>query len=796
MNRKRKPLTVLLISVLVMSIFLPAAYAKPEPLFTAWVASNSQKVMRDEPMPADSARTMQLAAARNEYESGQVIVRAGNHPLRKLQVSISDLKQENGAAKIHRRDIELFQQHYIEVTTSTTPAYPQGWYPDALIPLKGKLEVGAGHNQGIWVKVYVPKGQPAGVYKGEITLHETGQPVRIPVELTVWDFELTDENHSKTAFGIWGGPIQEAHGNVQGMEAWEYIEKYYWASVEHRLTPGYLPIPDTDIDYYVEHAPRFINDPRVSAYRLPYYRDAQGEPDIERIKELADKLRDRGMLEKGYFYISEIDEPVPHPNAANNYDRVKVINDALKQAAPDVPHLVTIQPLEELLGDVDIWSPEIDKYDYDFARERQAEGEPVWWYTSVFPKHPFPSYHTDDDLVGARLLTWMQHDYGVEGTLYWATTQFQKYDSAQRKYVSRDVWTDPLAFPGANGDGYLFYPGTEIGIDGPVGTIRLEVLRESMEDYEYLWHYEQRLRETAARLGIEEDSENFSYRDAIRPFYDRLYESIKVFDEDPAELFEVRKEIAEAITAAPEAVPVMVTVHAPEEGSREVRVYAPAGSKVTLNGNPIALENQAAGYDQFAQTLTLAPGAHEADIEVSKDGLTQKVTRKLVVYETAAPYAVELNSLESEEAVQRFTTSTVSLSLSDEFATEGKHSMKAVFPGEVNFPNIRLFNEGRGFRSADWSGFDALEFDLYNPGGTAQFYVKFFSEDGRNDDSFIQIARSGQEKTVRIPLRHVNLDLTRMRGIEIWMWRSVLPQTLYFDNFRFTSAEPADPMTP
>lgn len=793
MNRTSKPVAVLLVSLLLMSIFLPAAYAKPEPLFDAWVVSNSQKVMRDEAAPADAERVMQLGAARNEYESGQVIVTAGEAPLSKLQVSISDLKQDQGPAKIHSKDIELFQQHYIEVTTSTTPAYPKGWYPDALIPLDGKLQVEAGHNQGIWVKVYVPKGQPAGVYKGEITIHETGLPVRIPVELTVWDFELTDENHSKTAFGIWGGPIQEAHGNVQGMEAWEYIEKYYWASVEHRLTPGYLPIPDTDVDYYVENAPRFINDPRVSAYRLPYYRDAQGEPNIAKIKELIDKLRDRDLLEKGYFYISEIDEPVPHPNATNHYDRVKLINDALKEGAPDVPHLVTIQPIEELLGDVDIWSPEIDKYDYDFARERQAEGEPIWWYTSVFPKHPYPSYHTDDDLVGARLLTWMQHDYGVEGTLYWATTQFQKYDSAQRKYVSRDVWTDPLAFPGANGDGYLFYPGTEIGIDGPVGTIRLEVLRESMEDYEYLWHYEQRLGETAARLGLDD---TFSYRDAIRPYYDRLYEGIKTFDENPAELFAVRQEIAEAITAAREEVPVLVTVQVPDEGERDVHVYAPSGSQVTLNGNPLTLAEQAAGYDRFVQSLMLAPGVHEVEIEVSKDGMTEILTRKLVVYETVTPYMVELNTAESQEAIQRFTSSTVSLSLSDEYASEGSHSMKAVFPGEVNFPNFRLFHEGQGFRSADWSGFDALEFDLYNPGGTAQFYVKFFSEDGKNDDSFIQIARSGQEKTVRIPLRHVNVDLTRIRGIEIWMWRSILPQTLYFDNFRFTSEQPADPMTP
>ncbi|GIP35380.1 DUF4091 domain-containing protein [Paenibacillus sp. J2TS4] len=791
MFRRRKSISVLLAIVLLLSC-LPVAYAKTEPLFDVWVPTNTHKMMLDEPFPANADQVMKLEAARNEFESGQVIIKAGNEPLSKLQVSISDLKLQGGPAKIGKEHIELFRQHYIEVTTSTTTAYPKGWYPDALIPLDGKLEVAAGQNQGIWVKVYVPKGTPAGIYTGEIQLHETGNPVRIPVELTVWDFELTDESHSKTAFGVWGGPVQEAHGNVQGEEAWRYIEKYYWASVEQRLTPGYLPIPDRDIDDYVERASRFINDPRISAYRLPYYKDAQGEPDTQKIKELIDKLRERGLLDKGYFYISEIDEPVPHPNASNNYDRVKVINDALKQAAPDVPHLVTIQPLDELLGEVDIWSPEIDKYDYDFARERQAAGEEIWWYTSVFPKHPFPSYHLDDDLVGARLLPWVQHDYGVEGTLYWATTQFQKYDAAQKKYVSRDVWTDPLAFPGANGDGYLFYPGTELGIDGPIGTIRLEVLRESMEDYEYLWHYEQRLHEIAAKLGIED---TFSYRDAIRPFYDRLYENIKTFEENPELVMQVRREIAREI-AAPETIPVLVAVESTTVGSRTVTVYAAQDSQVTLNGTPMPLTKQETGHDQFSQTLALEPGLHNIDIVVTQDGVTKQVHRELAVYEFDTPYTIPLNDVETEEAVKRFTSSTVSLSLSDEYVTEGNHSMKAVFPADVNFPNFRLLEAGKGFRSADWSSFDALEFDVFNPGGTTQFYVKFHQLNGKTDDAFIQTVRSNHGKTVRIPLSKVDLDITQMKGIEIWVWRHTLPQTLYFDNFRFVSTQPGESMAP
>ncbi|GIP41207.1 hypothetical protein J31TS4_44870 [Paenibacillus sp. J31TS4] len=787
MRMQRSTLLVLLSAVMLWTIGAPA-YAKTDPLFQVWVPTNTEKVLRDQPFPSAPNAKLELGAARNEYESGQVIVKADGGALRKLQVSISELKQEGGPAKLDSGNIELFRQHYIEVTTSTTPTYPKGWYPDALVPLEGMLEVEAGHNQGIWIKVHVPKGQPAGLYKGELTLHETGNPVRIPVEMTVWDFELSDESHAKTAFSVWGGPIQEVHGGVVGEEAWQYIEKYYWASVEHRLTPGYLPIPDSDIDQYVERAPKYINDPRVSAFRLPYYRTAQGEPDVARMKELVDKLRVRGLLAKGYYYVSEIDEP-----AQDKYGRVKVINAALEQAAPDVPHLVTVQPVDELTGHVDIWTPEIDKFDPEYAHARQEAGDHVWWYTCVTPKHPFPSYHLDDDLVGTRLLAWMQRDYGVEGTLYWATTQFQKYDSVQKKYVSRDVWTDPLAFPGANGDGYLFYPGTEVGIDGPVGTIRLEVLRESMEDYEYLYQYEQLLRSKAEALGI---AETFPYRDAVRPFYDRLYKAVRSFEENPDNVLQVRKEIAEELTAGKNAGPSLVTVGKPADGVREMTVFAPKGAQASLNGQPMTLAGGEAGYDRFSMTLELGHGVHNADIVVTHAGGTQTINRVLAVQETSAPYSIELNNVETAQAVKRFTTSTVDLSLTEEHVTQGEHAMKAVFRANVNFPNLRLFEAGKGFRSADWSSFRNLEFDVYNPGKDVTFYVKFHQTNGKTDDTFLQTIRGGTSKTIRIPLEQVSLDRTQIKGIEIWMWKQTVPQTLYFDHFRFTSAAPADSMAP
>jgi hypothetical protein len=47
------------------------------------------------------------------------------------------------------------------------------------------------------------------------------------------------------------------------------------------------------------------------------------------------------------------------------------------------------------------------------------------------------------------------------------------------------------AFRNYNGDGYLLYPGADLK---PLSSIRLEALRDGLEDYEYLWTLDSLLR--------------------------------------------------------------------------------------------------------------------------------------------------------------------------------------------------------------------------------------------------------------------------------------------------------------
>ena len=82
----------------------------------------------------------------------------------------------------------------------------------------------------------------------------------------------------------------------------------------------------------------------------------------------------------------------------------------------------------------------------------------------------------------------------MNGILYWAANFWNQ---------TPDPWLDPVTYISGfdcsggyvlNGEGSLIYPGDHTkrytgqpNVIGPVSSIRLELLREGIEDYEYLW---------------------------------------------------------------------------------------------------------------------------------------------------------------------------------------------------------------------------------------------------------------------------------------------------------------------
>jgi len=130
--------------------------------------------------------------------------------------------------------------------------------------------------------------------------------------------------------------------------------------------------------------------------------------------------------------------------------------------------------------------------DYDFYRARQAAGDQVWWYVCGAPEPPLPNFLSPQPALDHRILFWLAWKNRIDGFFYWGLNHWTRH-----RRVKENVEPDPAKrwpnrpwFPVGWGDGYLIYPGP----DGrPLSSIRLEAIRDGLEDYEYLYLLRQRV---------------------------------------------------------------------------------------------------------------------------------------------------------------------------------------------------------------------------------------------------------------------------------------------------------------
>ena len=121
------------------------------------------------------------------------------------------------------------------------------------------------------------------------------------------------------------------------------------------------------------------------------------------------------------------------------------------------------------------------------------------WYISCDQVYPQPNYFIDAPALDPVMVPWITERYQMDGVLYWALNFWSQ---------TPDPWLDAVTFISGfvcsdggvlNGEGSLLYPGDRIerytgqsNIDGPVSSIRFELLREGIEDYDYLWMLKQK----------------------------------------------------------------------------------------------------------------------------------------------------------------------------------------------------------------------------------------------------------------------------------------------------------------
>ncbi len=215
--------------------------------------------------------------------------------------------------------------------------------------------------------------------------------------------------------------------------------------------------------------------------------------------QIQEHLRSKGWLDEAYVYW--FDEPAPK-------DYAFVINGftKLKAAAPDIRRMLTEQVEPALIGGPNIWCPVSNQYEHTPAQQRRAQGETFWWYICTGPKAPYCTLFIDHPATELRLWLWQTWQRQIDGILVWETnywTSSAAYpdpEHPQNPYADPMGWTSGYSTPAGvkrpwgNGDGRFIYPPlaaadahpAEPVLAGPVDSIRWEMLRDGIEDYEYL----------------------------------------------------------------------------------------------------------------------------------------------------------------------------------------------------------------------------------------------------------------------------------------------------------------------
>ena len=211
-----------------------------------------------------------------------------------------------------------------------------------------------------------------------------------------------------------------------------------------------------------------------------------------------------GWQEKAYAYI--VDEPETTAAERRAQALARVLHKASAKSGFRCRFLLTDDPRPRrlvnhpangfLFDDVDIWAT---RYYFFFGRvhaiqARQRAGKEAWWYTYVNRSIArMPGFVIEKPSTDERVWGWLMEQWHIQGLLNYGVNRWCDPHVTSRW---RDPYKTPLSYKKstvwANGDCSLIYPGyyPRYGLDDPlaqpVSSLRLEALRDGLEEREYL----------------------------------------------------------------------------------------------------------------------------------------------------------------------------------------------------------------------------------------------------------------------------------------------------------------------
>ncbi len=504
-----------------------------------WWCGSTRNIALLRPAPARSA-PLQLEAARQERRAVQLSFcpAASVGP---LQVKVSAFRGANGAG-IAASALRIRQVCYVQVSEPTDSAGATGRFPDPLPLLKGMWKPAAGRNNPLWLQITVPRNAAAGEYHALLKFAGRHFYAEIPLALHVFAFRLPRVPALRSAIGI--SAMINRYQNLTTLQQKQQVwNRYMLAFARNRLSP-YDPMALAPYSMQVvrnaegraalhlnfsqfDHAAhQYLDGLGFTSFvlqmsGLPYAVQngihpgeiggyAADSPQYKALmqqygRQLQQHLQQHGWLSRAIVY--PYDEP-----QESAFPLMRLGLGEVHAVAPKLHRILTVRITRQLNGFVDIWCPLSPNYSPAAARTQRSEGRQTWWYICTVPKTPYAGYFIDHSAIEPRMWLWQTWKYGVQGILIWSATY---WNSPQTTVGVQNPWKDAMSYVDGgsggwgNGDGRLLYPPnrhpnrnqTEPILQGPVPSLRWEMLGEGVEDWQYFYLL-QGLVEKAAALHI------------------------------------------------------------------------------------------------------------------------------------------------------------------------------------------------------------------------------------------------------------------------------------------------------
>ncbi len=540
---------------------------KESPSYALWYEDPTQQVFPKESLPERKGEEILLKVAINEYEPFQLVI-FPKEAWENFHLEFTDLKGKRG--KIFRDNLRYEKVGYVPVKYSSGIGHYPGIYPDPLIPDK-EFSLKANKNNSIWITLKVPPGTPPGEYKGKIGIYRGKRKVdEVTLRVKVWNFSLPFSPSLKGIVNVWSEYMMEG---VKGLDKVEVFKRYARNVREHRLAGlvGLYPGPEVSIEgdkvkvkwgKFPEVAEYCLDKLGFEYFLIPGLGWFGGDMPWEKgrkwlgmvvfsdvpnsvlnprfarlypqaVKVITEYLERKGWLDKGYAYI--FDEPKRWKDPAIFVKLFKIYS-LIKGVNPGIKTIQHTFPQPEILSLTDIWDPTTWHYfqHWDMCQKARERGAKIWVYNNTEPVIGYPS-------IRVRIYPWMMWRYGAKGFWLWSincwrsANPWETADSAGKKF---------------NGAGSWVYPPRKEKDPLPLNSIRWELLREGIEDYEYLHILEKEIVRKQ-----EEGKFSLAFKgDEVLSLVDTLFKggffSLKKeenYTHDVGKLKKIREKIAEEI---------------------------------------------------------------------------------------------------------------------------------------------------------------------------------------------------------------------------------------------------------